>query len=117
MNADAVLAFADHGKISADAARDYLSHCDAVVALPGGAIVLKADVVHIVARQHGLSGRALVAAVREALLKFHAVQPTLKCPIRHENTRAMRFAEFFGFRPYHPTSTHQWLFRHRGDPL
>lgn len=117
MNADAALAFADHGKISAEAARDYLSRCDMVVALPSGAIVLKADIVHIVARQNGLSGRTLVAAVRAALLKFHAIQSTLKCPIRHENTQAMRFAEFFGFRPYHPTSTHQWLFRHHGDPL
>lgn len=117
MNAGAVAAFAAHGGISEAEATAYLVKCDAVVSLPGGAIVLKGDVVHICAKQEGLSGRALVRGVRAALLKFHILRATLKCPIRHDNRRAMEFAMHFGFTPYHSTHTHQWLFRHSGDAL
>lgn len=117
MSPVAISAFARHGGISEAAALEYLEACDSVVTLPGGAIVLKGDVVHICARQGGLSGRALVSAVRSALEGFHSIKAILKCPIRHDNSRAMVFAMHFGFKPYRATETHQWLFRNSGDAL
>jgi hypothetical protein len=112
-----VQAFAEHGGISQEAATDYLSGCDMVVDLPGGAIVLRGDVVHIVARQRGLSGRRLIDATRGALLAFHKLRAQLKCPIKHGNKPALRYAAHFGFKPYHSTETHRWLYRSAGDPL
>src|SRR5690242_2069615 len=109
--------FARHGGISVAAAQAFLDSCSEISELPGGALVRRGHVVHIVAGQHGIAGRALVEATRAALRQFHRSEATLVCPIRHDNARTLRYAKHFGFKPYDSTENHQWLYRHIGDAL
>mgnify|MGYP001571902002 CR=1 FL=1 len=117
MDKISVEAFADYGMVSRVDAESYLAECSDVAELPGGALVRRGRIVHIVARQRGLSGRRLVMGIRKALAKFHEAEPVLTCPVSLENKRALRLARFFNFKPYQQTETHQWLYRNRGDQL
>lgn len=108
-------AFAAYGGITVEQAENYLRSCDDVTELPGGGIVRSKNVVHIVSPQCGLSGRRLVRQVHEALIKFHQATDWLLCPIRRGNERAIRFAEFFGFRRYASCGSHDWFKRFSGD--
>lgn len=108
-------AFAAYGSITVEQATDYLRSCDDLAELPGGAIVRRKNVVHIVSPQRGLSGRRLVRQVRDALAKFHLATGWLFCPIQRENERAVRFAEFFGFTRYASCGSHDWFKRFSGD--
>jgi hypothetical protein len=101
--------------VSEEGLQQYLAMCDEVVRVPGGHFVRRGNVLHIFAPQGGLSGRGLVKSVKAAVDKFHRSERRLTCPVKKSNQTALRFVEFFGFKPYAETDSHVWFQHFSGE--
>ena len=94
-------------------ARRYLSECRDVVESKRFVATLKGNTVHVAGKFHGLGGRKLMRDCRETLRLWFALEPILYAPIKHANTRAIRFAMGMGFHPYAEDETYVWLVQTR----
>ena len=103
------LALAESMGLDAQQARKYLSGCRDVVESRRWVATLKGNTVHIAAQPRGLGGRRLLRECRVTLRRWFDLEPILYAPIKHHNTRAVRFAIAMGFFPYAEDDTYIWL--------